>query len=378
MLSKGKILHLSKYFYPESGGIENVVKTLAEGCAERGFSVEVVCFKSGGESPEPSIESYKVIRCSSWNLFSQPVSFRYIFTALRRARLSNLLHVHLPNYFAIVVAVLAAVFFKAKVVLHWHSDVIGKGGLSACLRPLELLALHCADAVIVTSESYLNASPLLSKFKWKCEVVPIGVRPVAAFDGPVGTFNPLNYDIVSSQFVLSVGRLVDYKNFRCIVAAGKLLKCKSKIVIVGDGPLRSSLEAQIVRSDLSSKIILTGRIDERALHWLFSNASIFALASNSRAEAFGVVLVEAMSFGLPIVATNIPGSGVPWVNAHGISGLNVEPDNPSQLASAMDSILLSNRFRERLSRGARARFHDLFTQNQFIRSVCMLYRRLLD
>ncbi|NBO22562.1 glycosyltransferase, partial [bacterium] len=79
-------------------------------------------------------------------------------------------------------------------------------------------------------------------------------------------------------------------------------------------------------------------------------------------EAFGVVLLEAMSYGLPIVATNIPGSGVPWVNQHGISGFNVPLGNSVALADACNQILASDELRSRLSQGARQRFFSEFIE----------------
>jgi rhamnosyl/mannosyltransferase len=102
------------------------------------------------------------------------------------------------------------------------------------------------------------------------------------------------------------------------------------------------------------------------------------LPSTNRAEAFGVVLLEAMAHGLPIVATEIPGSGVPWVNQHGISGLNVPVKDPIQLAAACHQILSSSSLHQKYAVGARQRFLDIFTEDISIRNILNLYAALLD
>ena len=96
-----------------------------------------------------------------------------------------------------------------------------------------------------------------------------------------------------------------------------------------------------------------------------------------RAEAFGVVLLEAMTYGLPIVATNIPGSGVSWVNRHNYSGLNVSVNDSLALAAACNKILESPELRQRLAKGARQRFLDEFQEETFIRRMIEIYRDML-
>ena len=123
------------------------------------------------------------------------------------------------------------------------------------------------------------------------------------------------------------------------------------------------LQEAIVQDGVEDRVVLAGRLSDATLHVLFERANLFCLPSTYRSEAFGVVLLEAMTYGLPIVATDIPGSGVPWVNQHGFSGLNVASGDAKALADACNQILRSEELRSRLSKGARQRFVAEFTED---------------
>jgi glycosyltransferase involved in cell wall biosynthesis len=182
--------------------------------------------------------------------------------------------------------------------------------------------------------------------------------------------------ITGKKLVLAVCRLVPYKGFDVLVEATRNLRDDAVVVIVGDGPLRQSLQAAIDEGGLSQRVCLAGRLSDAALHALFARASVYCLPSVHRAEAFGVVLLEAMSYGLPIVATNIPGSGVPWVNQHGVTGLNVPVGDPKALAQACNGILDSDQEHARLAEEARCRFLAEFTEDRSVSRMLATYRQL--
>ena len=162
-----------------------------------------------------------------------------------------------------------------------------------------------------------------------------------------------------------------------MIDAAKHLSDDSVAVIVGGGPLQQELQQAIELADVKDRAVLTGRLSDAALHALFERATLYCLPSTYRAEAFGVVLLEAMTYGLPIVATDIPGSGVPWVNQHGISGLNVPVGDPVALAEACNQILSSAELRGRLSEGARKRFLAEFTEEVSVKRMMHAYDQML-
>jgi glycosyltransferase involved in cell wall biosynthesis len=266
---------------------------------------------------------------------------------------------------------------RARLVVHWHSDVINKGFLGKALRPLEVALLRRADCIVATSQVYANASETLLPFRNKITVVPIGV-PDVKHEGIDSTLPASIEDrIKGKKIILAVGRLVPYKGFDILIDAAKLLSVDSMVVIVGGGPKQKDLRQAVDLSGVTDRVVLAGRLSDAALHALFERSSLYCLPSTSRAEAFGVVLLEAMSYGLPIVATNIPGSGVPWVNQHGTSGFNVPLGNSVALADACNQILASDELRSRLSHGARQRFLAEFTEEVSVTRMMATYDRLL-
>ena len=372
------ILHLGKYYSPDSGGIESVTVNLAKGAASAGHEVCVVCFdKKATKTKTETIDGIQVIRAPTFKVFfSQPLGFNYYLESLRAARKADIVHLHTPN----MLGALCSLFIprRSRLLVHWHSDVVNKGFIGMLFRPLEFSMLCRANCIIATSKIYLEASTSIFPFKYKTIVVPIGVN-VSTNKG----YNhqlPANLEsqIRNRKIILSVGRLVPYKGFNVLVQATKKIVKDSVVVIVGSGPLHSELQDAIERNGVSDQVILAGRLSDSALHQLFKRAFLFCLPSTSRAEAFGVVLLEAMSHGLPIVATDIPGSAVPWVNLHSVSGLNIPVADADALAFACNQILESDTLHTKLSNGSRQRYKDEFTEDVFVHRVLGIYERLLS
>lgn len=110
----------------------------------------------------------------------------------------------------------------------------------------------------------------------------------------------------------------------------------------------------------------------------FGACDVFCLSSIWKTEAFAIVQVEAMSCGKPVVATEIPESGVSWVNADCQSGINVEPEDADALAQAITAVLSDNWLYEKLSKGARQRYETMFTKERMAERCLSLYQELLQ
>jgi glycosyltransferase involved in cell wall biosynthesis len=361
-----KILHLGKYFYPDTGGVEMVTKATAEGAARAGCDVEVLCFGRVDYLHEEQCCGVKVLRAPIWKLVaSQPFGWQYVHEFLRRARNADIVHVHVPNMLAALALLMARM--PGRTVVHWHSDVVNKLWLGKLTRPLEWLMLRRADALVATSQAYADASPQLRRFKDKVHIVPIGIAdPTIAKHA-----NTIREVANDALVILAVGRLVPYKGFEVLIDAAHELPRGCRIVIVGGGKHGGELETRIHKRKVAHRVALTGPLDNSALRALFQRAAIFCLPSVTRAEAFGVVLLEAMAWGLPIVASDIAGSGVPWVNQHGVTGLNVPAGDAPALAAALAQLLGDPEQRARMGREARRRFETEF-------SSALATRRFLD
>lgn len=369
-----KIVHFGKYYPPDTGGIESVSASLARGAATHGHEVDVVSF--GRTSSSVLDAGARVLR--HWvakTVASQPLSPGYVIDAIRRGRRADVVHVHVPNMLAAWAAM--RVGRRPAVVVHWHSDVIDKGLLGRLLGPLEQALLRRADVIICTSPPYAQASPILQPFAAKIRVVPIGVPEASGEKTDEATVpHELREWIGSRKLVLCIGRLVPYKGYESLIDAASQVQEDAAILVVGGGPLARELQARIEQGQVGHRIRLAGRLDDDALAWLRQRADVFCMPSVERSEAFGVVLIEAMAIGRAVLATDIPGSGVPWVNLHGVSGLNVPPNRPVELAAATDLLLTDDALRARLAQGARQRYEQMFTEAESVRGTLEVYAGL--
>lgn len=366
------VVHWGKYYPPHRGGIESVTASVAKGAAAAGHEVTVVCFAKQSEGSAANVDGVRVLRVpEAAFVASQPLGWSYLSSALREGRRADLVHVHVPNMLAAFAVILLG--RKPKLIVHWHSDVIAKGALGILLRPLERIMLRRADLIVCTSQAYAEASLLLRPVLHKVRAVPIGVPDVRSDSASVLPVELAN-QIRGRRFVLAVGRLVPYKGFHNLVEAATQLPRDAMVVIVGSGPREAELQSQIKCLGLQDRVLLTGELEKSALDALFRKAILFCLPSVERSEAFGVALAEAMTYGMPVVATQIAGSGVPWVNQHQITGLNVQADSPAALAAACNEILGSDALRARLGSGARQRYMEEFTEQVSIARMLEIYR----
>lgn len=374
-----KVVHWGKYYYPDVGGIETVTRSLAEGAAAAGYRVSVVCFeKTRSFEAYPPEANVEVVRVPTQSIISsQPLGLRYWTTIRRSARSADVVHVHVPNMFAALAATLLP--SDVRLVVHWHSDIVSKGRLAKWLKPIESKMLERADRIVTTSQRYAEASPALRPYLGKVSVVPIGVPDcetnVPNNDSSIP--NDLIAWIEGDRFILSIGRLVSYKGFDVLIDAAQHIS-SAKVIIVGKGPLENDLRQRVRTAGVDDKVLIAGYLPPSALDALLRRASLYCLPSVERSEAFGVVLLEAMSYGLPLVATDIPGSGVPWVNRHDVSGINVPPNDAKALAEACEGILRSDELRLKLSQGSRQRFQNEFEDKKSVEKMLKIYRDLME
>jgi hypothetical protein len=197
--------------------------------------------------------------------------------------------------------------------------------------PLQKWVIKRAETIVGTTPSYVRDSPWLKDVKHKVTYVPIGIEPVIPDKEKV---RDIQEQYGQRKIVFSLGRLVPYKGYTYLISAAKFLPDDYVVIIGGAGPLREELETQIQDSGLNQKVKLLGRVEDEDLPSLYGASSVFVLSSVLKAEAFGIVQIEAMSAGIPVIATKIPESGTAWVNEDGYSGINVEPSDPEELAKA--------------------------------------------
>jgi rhamnosyl/mannosyltransferase len=171
--------------------------------------------------------------------------------------------------------------------------------------------------------------------------------------------------------------MVEYKGYEYLIKAAQYLSDDHVILIGGGGPLKNQLQQLIDTLGVNGKVELMGFVSDEERVACFMACDVFALSSIWKTEAFGIVQIEAMSCGKPVVATCIEGSGVSWVNADGVSGYNVEPQNAEALAEAIRKLLSDPQQYAGFSKRARARYETMFTQEKMIDNCLKLYEEVL-
>ena len=261
--------------------------------------------------------------------------------------------------------------YKGRVILHWHSDIIKQKFFLTLYKPLQSWVIRRAELIIGTTPVYVSKSPYLQKVQDKVRSIPIGIRPV---EYDTSTAEAIRRKFSGCKIIFSLGRLVEYKGFKYLIEAASLLPDDYKVVIGGTGPLRDELEEQIRRSGLEDKVILTGYLsDEKVKSW-YGSCDVYVVSSIMKTEAFCIAQVEAMSCRKPVVCTDIPGSGTSWVNKNGVSGINVRPENPVEIADAVLSMTSDADTIDRFSSGAFDRYEKMFKFERMIESLISLYK----
>jgi glycosyltransferase involved in cell wall biosynthesis len=373
-----RVCHLGKYYHPAPGGIESHVRTLAHAQAELGLSVQVYCANHrAGPTSVAADGPVEVTR------------FRRLATAAKfdvcpelRARLAridaDILHVHVPNP-TMILALLRARPGKP-VVVTYHSDLIRQKFLGPLFRPIEWLAYRQVRAILPTSPLYPQGSSFLRAYADRLHVLPHGIdlqpyleptpevqeraariRAQYAGDGPLW---------------LCAGRHVYYKGFLNAIRA--LTRVRGRLLLVGDGPDRQALRGEAHRLGLDDRVIFTGTLPHYlglVPYYLASDA--FWFPSNARSEAFGLVQVEAMASGCPVINTQIPDSGVPWVSLHEETGLTVPVDDPVALANAANRLVTEPGLRDRFAAAAQRRAIREFDHRVMAERSLSIYRHVL-
>ncbi len=367
-----KVLQLGK-FYPIRGGVEKVAFDLMKGLSEKGIECHMLCAAEEGDDRTILLNEHGRLICTrTWvKACATMISPSMIFTLRKICRGYDIIHIHHPDPMACLALFLSG--YKGKVVLHWHSDIQKQKMLLKLYRPLQQWLLRRADVIVGTSPVYLAESPFLQHVQHKTVCLPIGVEPMRPLPEAV---ERIRKEYPGKKIVFSLGRLVTYKGYRYLVEAAQYLKDDFVVLIGGTGPLKEQLQNEITSLNLQNEVKLLGRVSDEDLPAYYGACDVFCMSSVLKTEAFGIVQIEAMSCGKPIVATRIPQSGVAWVNEEGVSGMNAEPGDAQDLARVIRAVTENVEVYRNFSEGAAKRYREMFTKERMIEKCLTIYLEL--
>lgn len=363
-----KVLQLGK-FYPIRGGVEKVMWDLTGGLSARGIDCDMLCAELEKDEIIHLNGHGRVICLKAWRKMAATMIAPKMVSWLRKHKGEyDIIHVHHPDPMACLALRLSG--YKGRVILHWHSDILKQKTLLRFYAPLQRWLIRRADTIVGTTPVYLKESPYLKDVQDKTVALPIGIKPVS-FNERITAEWKERYP--GRKLVVSIGRLVPYKGYGYLVAAAKHLGPDYQVLIVGGGPVRENLEEDIRINGVEGNVKLLGYVEDEEMHALLAACDVFVLSSIMKTEAFGIVQIEAMSLGKPVIATKVPESGVSWVNADGESGLNVPIKDSEALAEAIRTICTNASLHEKFSKGALERFDRLFTLEGMIDKTIKIY-----
>ncbi|MBQ8687536.1 MAG: glycosyltransferase [Ruminococcus sp.] len=331
---KLRILQVNKAYYPHIGGIESLVRTYARELQKRtDAEMQVLVCQEKGKTVHEIIEGVPVTRAGSiGTYFSCPLSFSFFRYFRKMAKQADVILFHMPFPLGDLACLLSG--FQGKVVLAWHSDVVKQKKLLLFYKPILKRFLRRADVIITATQGHIESSAFLPAYREKCKVIPYGLdtdKYHAAVRRPLLTEQLCDKNAVK---VLFTGRLVYYKGVEVLLNAfASVSGCE--LFLVGAGALEETLREQA--KGLEQKVHFLGVLSDDDLKAAFADCDIFVLPSVANSEAFGIVQLEAMVYGKPVINTALP-TGVPHVSLHEQTGLTVPPEDAEALAQAIQKL----------------------------------------
>lgn len=384
-----RVLHIGKFYPPFAGGMENFLADLLPALQQQGVSAGALVHDSSAQpsAPNRDVTGVTIYRAPCYGrLLYAPISPAFPFWLHRAIRdfQPDLLHLHLPNTSAFWALLLPAARHLPWVV-HWQADVVASAidrrlALAYRLyRPFEQRLLAASAAIIATSPPYLEASAALTPWRERCQMIPLGLDPTRIADpDPAAQERAAAWWGETPAFrILAIGRLTYYKGHDILIQAAAQLS-DSHILIVGTGEQRQRLETLIDTLQLHERVRLPGFQPDADLNALLASCDVLCLPSLERTEAFGLVLLEAMRFGKPVIVSDIPGSGPGWVTQQAGHGRCVAPGDPHALAAALRELQQDSAQRLALGQAGRIALREQFGIAPVAAAISRLYRQLLD
>ena len=366
-----RILQVNKFYPPHIGGIETVIQQVSQGLKDRAEVSVLVC-QPKGRGVREVCDGGPVTRCSSWRtVASCPVSFSFFREFRRMAKEADVIECHLPFPLADLACLLSRT--KKRVVIAWHSDVVKQKKLLALYKPILRAFLRRADAIIVATQGHIDGSAFLPPFRDKCVVIPYGIPTAEYLQAPAAPILTEKLRGKPLRKLLFVGRLVYYKGVDVLLRAfARTEGCA--LFLAGEGVLEPQLRQEAQTLGVADRVFFLGRLTDAQLRAAFRDCDIFVLPSVANSEAFGIVQLEAMVYGKPVINTALP-TGVPLVSIHGETGLTVPPGDETALADAIRTLAEDDALREAYGAAAQRRVLEHFELDNMIDGV---YRVLAE
>lgn len=387
-ITKARVLHISKYYYPFLGGTEQVARDMVKALKGTGAKQKVICFNEDAsdgqmnckhkDSKKDIIDGVDVYRCGYFvKAASQAVSATYektLKTIMNTFR-PNIVILHYPNPFA-THFLMKYKEKDFKLLVYWHLDITKQKLLKHFFHGQNLALIKRADKILGATPKHVDESAYTPQFGDKRYILPymIDESNLQITEDEIKTGEKIKEKYSGKTLGFFIGRHVPYKGLTYLIKASKELgNADMHFFVAGSGELTESLKEE-AKDD--PKVEFLGRISDSARRSYLYACDIVCFPSITRNEGFGLALAEGMYFGHPAVTFTIPGSGVNYVNLDGETGIECPNCDYKAYAVALKKLSDDRALRERLGVAARMRVLDNFTNESFIRGMMSLFKCL--
>jgi len=362
------ILQVNKMYSPDIGGVETVVKEYAEYLKEfDDMTVLCVNKRFSLKTTIENIDGVKVYRCASIGTFmSMPISIVFFFYLFYLSRKAKFIHFHEPFPLATLGSLLIPK--SKKIFVTWHSDIIKQKSIKKFFEFFQKKLCKKSTKIIVTSNRLFECSNILKQFRKKIITIPLSIDKKEYLN------KDLDYITIKDlpkDYVLFLGRFSYYKGIFVLLDAIEIINVNIPFVIVGNGKLSDEIKTRVKKS--KKNILLIDRfVTDDEKKYLLKNSKFMVFPSIYPSEAFGILQLESMVYGKPVINTNLP-TGVPWVSVDNETGFTIDINDPIQLAKAIKELYKNIELLEKLGSGAIKRIDEVFSSTITNKQIFKLY-----
>jgi len=383
-----KIAIVSSTFPPYPGGTGNVAASNARELAKLGHQVEI--FTPKYKEVEEEIKDLKITRVPPLIKYGNAAFLPALYWMLKDF---EIIHLHYPFFGGAETIWLYKRKIKkigAKIVLHYHMDVVGQGIFKIIfwLHKFKWLPsiIKMADKVIITSTDYGKHSDIakyLFKNPKKFYELPNGVDASLFFPGPKDetllTLNDIKPEEKVILFVGGMDKAHYFKGVEYLIEAMSRLKNKGydwKLIIVGKGELVQHYKSLASQLRIARQVIFSGYVPSEDLPKYYNLADVVVLPSTDKSEAFGLTLIEGMACAKPVIASNL--AGVRSVVDDQTNGLLVEPRNADDLATKINYLLSHSEIAHRFGQAGRKKVEEKYEWGRIGGELEGLYKEIVN
>lgn len=374
-----RVLQINKLWGADRGGIESVLDAYVRGLSSLGYPVQVLACRPWPPASDYAAEMQPtpppgadLCELSAPVVASMPCHPGFPARMRKLMESAGLVHFHVP--FPLAEAAAVALPKRVPWIATFHAEVTRH---PLWMRQIYRAVLHRflarLDGIIVSSPNMAEI-PLLRPYAHRIQVIPFGCD-VAMLQAPPVLPDDALPPRRGCPVVLFAGRLVAYKGVDILLRA--LCGLAVDAWILGDGPERPRLERLAARLGLNDQVRFLGYRPRDQLRAAMHRAAVLVLPSVSSAEAFGIVQIEALASGLPVINTFLP-TGVNFVSPHGVTGWTVPPGDVPALRAAIHGLLQDYPLRHHFAAASRQRASRLFALDLQTSRLHNLYQEVLS